>query len=340
MSFLKVSMGKSSVIENGSLGYGAMGLTAFYGEPTSDEKAIEILKTAYSNGCRHFDTAEIYKTGNPGVDNENDVYNESVIGKFFITVPRNSFTIATKYLPMKWGNKVDYDTVKVALINSLKRLKMDYVDLYYAHRISSLEMAIEFTRTAKRLQEEGLIHHIGISEIIGKWLKECHSIAPIAAVQQEWSLITRSLETELVPVCSKLGITIVAYSPLGRNLLSGVVTEPPKDWRQTLPRYSPENLEKNIKLVKEVEAMAKKHNRTTAQLSLAWLFHKAKQLNVQVLPIPGTTKLENLHSNLGSTDVSINESEMEALEAIGDRITGDRADANYIQQGIEGHLLK
>ena len=328
MSFAKVSMGKQSIAESGALGYGSMGLTAFYGEPASDEKAAEVLKAAYDGGCRHYDTAEIYKSGNPFEDNADDLYNETVIGKYLQTLPRESFTVATKFLPMKWQNKSDYDTVKTALTNSLKRLGLDYADLYYSHRVASLDNAKEFAASAKRLQEEGLIKHIGFSEIIGKWLRECHAITTIAAVQQEWSLITRSLEAELVPVCSELGITIVAYSPLGRNLLSGVVTETPNDWRATLPRYSAENLKKNNELIKEVETIAAKHNCSAAQLSLSWLFHKAKDLNVQVLPIPGTTKVKNLSSNLAATEVAISSDEMAVLEDIGARVAGDRADAD------------
>lgn len=340
MSFAQLSMGKQSITQNGALGYGAMGLTAFYGAPSSDEKAAQILKAAYDAGCRHYDTAEIYKSGNPVADNPNDIYNETVIGKFLKNLSRDSFTVGTKFLPMKWQNKSDYNTVKTALTNSLNRLGLDYADIYYSHRVASLENAKEFAHSAKRLQEEGLIKHIGFSEIIGKWLKECYAITPIAAVQQEWSLITRSLEDELLPVCSTLGVTIVAYSPLGRNLLSGVITEPPNDWRASLPRYSPENLKKNNELVKEVEAIATRHNCTAAQLSLAWLFHKAKEKNVQVLPIPGTTKIENLLSNLGATQISITPEEMLILEKIGSKVSGNRADDGYMQSGIEGHLSK
>lgn len=340
MSFQNFSLGKPSVTGAGSLGYGAMGLTAFYGEPATNEQAGNVLKAAYENQCRHFDTAEIYKTGNPGVDNEKDIYNETVLGGFLSPLPRDTFTIGTKFLPMKWGNKADYQTVKTALTNSLKRLNLDYVDIYYSHRVASLEMSLEFTHSANRLREEGLIRHIGFSEIIGKWLRECHAITPIAAVQQEWSLITRSLETELIPVCAELGVTVVAYSPLGRNLLSGVVTEAPQDWRQTLPRYSPENLAKNRELIGELKKLAEKQKRTPAQLSLAWLFHKAAGLKVPVLPIPGTTKVKNLLSNLEATEITLNDQEMNLLEEIGSRVAGDRADEQYLSQGIEGHLKK
>jgi len=248
--------------------------------------------------------------------------------------------VATKYWPGKWDWDCDYEKVKEALTGSLKRLGLEYVDLYYTHRVTSLEMALKFAEAAKRLKDEGLIKAVGYSEIIGDWLRKCHEVVPVAAVQQEWSLITRSLEAELVPACRDLGVTVVAYSPLGRNLLTGVVTETPTDWRATNPRYTPANLEKNVQLVKQVQDMAAKHDCTAAQLALAWLFWKAKELDVKVLPIPGTTKLANLRANLGSTTVSIDQPEMAILEEIASQVAGERAEEQYMSMGIETHLEK
>ena len=228
--------------------------------------------------------------------------------------------------------------MKKAVTNSLDRLGLDYIDLYYTHRVTSLEMAKNFARTAKKLKDEGLIKHVGYSEIIGAWLKECNAIVPVTAVQQEWSLMTRSLEDELIPVCKELGVTVVAYSPLGRNLLTGLVTEPPNDWRASNPRYSEENLKKNNDLLKTLTTMADEKKCTPAQLSLAWLFWKAKDLQVDVLPIPGTTKIKNLDSNLGATDIAITPDEMKLLEDIGHQVSGDRGDEWYMSMGIEGHL--
>jgi aryl-alcohol dehydrogenase-like predicted oxidoreductase len=159
------------------------GVTAFYGDPLPTDKAMELFKTVYDEGLRHFDTAEIYAAG--------DLYNEAVLGEFLATVPRDSFSVATKFWPGK--DDYSYDTVKPSLEASLKRLGLDYVDLYYAHRVTSLEGALDFCRTAKRLQEEGLIKEIGLSEVGGEWLRKCYAIVPIAAVQQEWSLVTRNL---------------------------------------------------------------------------------------------------------------------------------------------------
>lgn len=282
--------------------------------------------------------AEIYKSGDIFADNPGDKWNERQLGLYLKTVPRDSFTVASKFFPYKWDQKCDYETVKNALLKSLERLGLEYVDLYYCHRVTGLEGALEFVASAKRLQDEGLIRSIGLSEIIGAWLRKCYAVAPIAAVQQEWSLLTRNLEDELVPVCKELGVVIVAYSPLGRNLLTGVVTETPTDWRADLPRYSLENLAKNAELVKEVESMAAKHNCTAAQLSLAWLFHKAKQLGVTVIPIPGTTKTKHATSNIQAADVSISDAEMAPLEEIGARVSGERGDEQYKSMGIEAQL--
>lgn len=187
------------------LGFGCMGMTAFYGEAMSDGEALQLLKAVYDLGCRHFDTAEVYAAG--------DKHNETILGEFFRTVSaRDSFTVATKYYPKGGDDDYEYDAVKRSLLASLQRLQLDYVDLYYAHRVLTLEGGLKFAATAKRLKEEGLIKEVGLSEVSGKWLKEIHTKGcPIDAVQQEWSLLTRNLEEELVPVCKEFGIPIVAY---------------------------------------------------------------------------------------------------------------------------------
>ncbi|KAJ8599410.1 hypothetical protein CTAYLR_007977 [Chrysophaeum taylorii] len=338
--FAQSSLAAASSEGNGGVGFGCMGVTAFYGDAMSDEAAIELFKCVYDNGCRHFDTAEIYKTGDPLKDAPEDEWNEKQLGLFLRTVPRESFTVATKFMPYKYEAKCDYETVKGALLNSLERLGLEYADLYYCHRIPSLEAALEFTASCKKLQEEGLIKHIGLSEIIGAWLRKCYEVAKIAAVQQEWSLLTRNHEAELIPVCKELDVAVVAYSPLGRNLLTGVVTEPPTDWRGKLPRYSPENIQKNVDLIKEVEGIAASHDCTAAQLSLAWLFHKAKQYGVNVIPIPGTTKQKHAISNIEAAKVKIADNEMAPLEAIAERVAGERGDEDYTGYGIEAQLAQ
>jgi len=317
-----------SVVGSGesSIGFGCMGITAFYGNSMPDDQAMHLLRTVYDAGCRHFDSAEVYATS--------EKHNEDLLGKFFQTVPRDSYSIATKYWP-QGDDMYEYDAVKKSLLQSLDRLQLTYVDLYYAHRVMSLEGGLKFASTAKRLKEEGLIKEVGLSEVSGKWLKQIYETCPIDAVQQEWSLLTRNLEEELVPVCKELNVTIVAYSPLARNLLAIKLDAPPSDWRASVPRYSQENLEVNRKIQASIEQLATKYNCSSAQLSLAWLFHKANELGVKVVPIPGSTKLQHAISNLESTKIEISEDDCRELEALAGQVAGARGTEDYISRGIE-----
>lgn len=327
--FGKFALHSAVGAHNSGLGFGCMGVTSFYGDPMPVDKAMELFQTVYDAGCRHYDTAEVYTA--PG-----DIYNEKVLGQFLATVPRDSYSVATKYFPMT--NDYTYETVKPRLEASLSRLGLDYVDLYYAHRVTSLEGGLEFCRTGKRLQEEGLIKEIGLSEVGGEWLQKCHAVAPIGAVQQEWSLLTRNLETDLVPVCKELNIPIVAYSPLARNLLATKVEAPPNDWRSSVPRFSAENLAKNAKITDILHEMATKYNNgdcTPAQLALAWLFVKAQELGVMVIPIPGTTKISNAMSNFKAAALDITTEDAKTLESLANMVAGARGDESYVKIGIE-----
>jgi aryl-alcohol dehydrogenase-like predicted oxidoreductase len=290
----------------------------------SSDNAFALLQGVYDapHSGRFFDTAEIYKTGNPYTDSEADTYNEAMLAPFFATVPRDTITVATKFMPGKWGGKCDYETVKTALMNSLSRLGLAYVDIYYMHRVPSLESGTEFAASCKRLLEEGLLRSVGLSECHGAWLREIHAVQAIGFVQQEWSLLSRSLESDLVPACAELGVTIVAYSPLCRNLLT--TTEKPKDWRANLPRYEGEAYDRNLALQAKVGAAADAKGVSKAQLSLAWLFYKAAQLGVTVIPIPGTTKVANAQSNFMASQVEVTEEEGALLEELANQVEGTR----------------
>jgi len=315
-----------------------MGMTAFYGDPIPDKDCLALLQTVYDAGCRHFDTAEIYKTGNPFADGEEDLYNETVLGNFLKTVPRESYTVATKFFPSKYGSKCDYETVKKALEASLHRLGLAYVDLYYIHRIPSLEAAMEFARSCKKLKEEGLIRAMGVSEMKGSWVKKVHrEVFPIDAVQQEWSLVTRNLEQDLVPICQEEGIVLVAYSPLCRGLMTSTMEMAPSDWRANLPRMSGQNFQKNTVMIRDViTSISQNYSCTPAEISLAWLFKKASQMGVTVLPIPGTTNVKHALSNIHSTQIDLNDDDMEVLEELALKVQGLRADEGYLNMSIEG----
>eukprot|EP00331_Platyophrya_macrostoma_P029126 CAMPEP_0176434760 /NCGR_PEP_ID=MMETSP0127-20121128/16879_1 /TAXON_ID=938130 /ORGANISM="Platyophrya macrostoma, Strain WH" /LENGTH=348 /DNA_ID=CAMNT_0017817579 /DNA_START=50 /DNA_END=1096 /DNA_ORIENTATION=+ len=328
------------------LGYGAMGITAFYGPSMEDDAALELLRHTFSLGVTHFDTAEVYKSGDYGVFQPTDKYNESILGKFFstITTGRSSFTVATKYNPLVHQGSTERDTVRAAFDASLNRLGLQYVDLYYLHRMpETLEQLLTFMEAAKELVAEGRVKFVGLSEVGPQWLRKAHAVHPVACIQQEWSVATRNLETILVPTCRELGIGIVAYSPLARNLLTlSADAEVPKDWRAMNPRYSGENFEANKRLAARVRDVAARKGPTVtaAQLCLAWLYHQASVLGVQVVPIPGSTKIANVEGNVGSVNLTLTDAEFAELTAIGESVEGPRGNAQYQGFSLEGQLSK
>lgn len=334
-------------VDFGSLGFGCMGMTAFYGAAMEQSAVDELMKAVYDMGYRHFDTAEIYKTGNVFGYAEGDIYNEVAMSPFLATVPRNTYTIATKMYPGKYKDDCSYETVKKALTDSLARLKLKKVELYYLHRCPTLEVTKQFVTSCKRLISEGLMDHIGLSEVSPAWLRECNKIHKISAIQQEWSMLSRD-EVEnmgLAETCKELGITIVAYSPLARGMLG--MDKPPEDWRATNPRFSEENFKKNLALKAEVTKIADKYVKKDAdgnvtfkcsaiQLSLAWLTKRASQLGVQVLPIPGTTKIRNAQSNMDAVlKIPLTDEDVAALEKIAKEMTaGARGNEAYMARSM------
>jgi len=322
--FAKFAKTCPDIHPNSGLGYGCMGITSFYGDAMEEGAAMALLKTVYDQGCRHYDTAEIYRNDDP------NKHNEIYLGKFLQTVPRDSFSVATKYMPT---GPCEYATIKEHLQDSLKRLQLEYVDLYYCHRVPTLEQGLEFGRAAKKLKEEGLIREVGLSEVNGAWLEKIHAEAcPIDAVQQEWSILTRSLEDELIPVCKKLDIAVVAYSPLCRNLLVQKLEAPPTDWRASLPRY--QAMEQNKKFADQVQEMADALKCTPAQICLAWLCQKANELGVCVIPIPGTTNVERAIGNIESLNVKLSPDNMKVLDGMVKDVVGDRYAESFMKNGM------
>jgi aryl-alcohol dehydrogenase-like predicted oxidoreductase len=325
------------------MGFGAMSITAYYGRPMADIQALALLKFAYESGCNHYDTSEVYKTLDVLMDEPESEYNETILGKHFATLPRRSFTVGTKFFPGRMGRGCDDGSVMQAFTASLARMKLDYIDIYYLHRMPrTIEELEQWMYATKKLVLQGKIRFIGLSEVSPSWLRRAHAIHPIACIQMEWSMATRIVEDELVFVCKELGIGIIASSPLCRNLL--LLGDPkdkaPQDWRAAHPRYQGSNFEVNKEMARKVSAIATRLGLTSAQLCLAWLYRRAKELDVPMIAIPGTRQLDHLRSNLRALNVELSDADYKELSWIGQGIKGPRADESYLALALEGQLMK
>lgn len=303
--------------------YGAMGLSAFYslsGDEATKAKQgyIELLQKCVKEG-RMIDTADIY----------ND--NEVLIGEALKGIPREKFFLASKFSfffengQMKVRGDPEY--IKKACDTSLKRLQMPYIDLYYQHRVDP-NTPIEDTMGAlKELVEQGKIKHIGLSECSGDTLRRAYKVHPVTAVQIEYSLWTRDIETNgLLDACKDLGVAIVAYSPLGRGLLANKFKSPDEipegDFRKTNPRFLPGAFEKNMDLVKEVEKVASKIGATPGQVALAWILEQYEYAVV----IPGTKSMKYFEENNGAEKIKLTKEQLAEITDISNKanVTGER----------------
>lgn len=308
------------------IGLGCMGLSAFYGQPTDQAEAIKLLHAAIESGVNHFDTAEMYGMG----------ANEKLLGAAFAD-RRDKVRIATKFGPKflfdadgkMTGTTVDGTPANMrrAVENSLSYLKTDVIDLYYLHRVDP-KVAIEETVGAMgELVAEGKVRAIGLSEASADTIRRAHATHPISAVQSEYSIFSRDIESDILPALKEIGATLVAYSPLGRGLLTGAMTRDNKpsgegEYRQGAmqPRFADGAYEANLALVDEVKAIAEAHGATPGQTALAWVLGRADN----IVAIPGTTKLANLKSNLGAANVSLSKDELANLEGLADKVHGAR----------------
>ena len=324
-----VKLGGPNGLEVSQCGMGAMSITAFYGDPMPDEDAIELIQKAVESGCTFFDTAEAYVAEHPIT--KELLWNEEILGKAVATIGRDKVEIGTKFggrSAMTGPAKGDH--MKQACHAALKRLQTDTIDLYYLHRVDPNVPIEETGATMADLVREGSVRHIGLSEASPEVIRRAHAVHPIACVQQEWSLYTRDLEEDLVPVCKELGIGIVPYSPLGRGFLTDDMVAPANDARQFFPRLIGEAFEANNALRAKVEAMAKAKGCHTAQLALAWLWAQGEKLGVDVVPIPGTTKIKNIQSNCRAVSVSISDAELAELSSAFDGVVGERGFKQYM----------
>ncbi|CAO2831431.1 unnamed protein product [Amaranthus hypochondriacus] len=294
-------------------GLGCMAMSSFYGPPKPEEDMIALIHHAISSGITFLDTSDVY-----GPDHTNEI----LLAKALKGGWRNKVELATKFgvnnskEDGKSEIRGDPQYIRSCVEGSLKRLDVDFIDLYYQHRIDT-KIPIEVTMgELKKLVEEGKIKYIGLSEACASTIRRAHAIHPLTAVQLEWSLWTRDIEEEIVPTCKELGIGIVSYSPLGRGFLSSG----PKmaqnfainDFRQHMPRFQAENVEHNKHIFERISKIANKKGCTEAQLALAWIHHQGDY----VCPIPGTTKIENLNQNIGALSVELTPHEMSELESL------------------------
>ncbi|CAI0432501.1 unnamed protein product, partial [Linum tenue] len=306
----RVKLG-SQGLEVSKLGFGCMGLTGIYNAPMTDEEGISLLTYAFSKGVTFFDTADVYGSH----------ANEILVGKALKQLPREQVQVATKFgvFKMEASGMIAKGTaeyVRSSCQGSLERLGVDYIDLYYQHRVD-ISVPIEETMgELKKLVEEGKIKYIGLSEASPDTIRRAHAVHPITALQMEWSLWTRDIEDEIVPLCRELGIGIVPYSPLGRGFFAGkavVEALPAGSFLATHPRFVGENLDINKAIYLRLEIIAKKHACSPSQLALAWVLHHGDD----VVPIPGTTKTKNLEENIGSLKIKLSE---EGLKEVTDAV--------------------
>ncbi|MCL2872017.1 MAG: aldo/keto reductase [Betaproteobacteria bacterium] len=296
-------------LEVSALGLGCMGFNHSYGLPTDHHEAIRVIRAAFERGVTFFDTAEAY----------GPFKNEELVGEALAPF-RNQVVIATKFgfsydaNGAQTGTNSRPEHIREVADASLKRLKTDYIDLFYQHRVDPAVPMEDVAGTVKDLIREGKVRHFGLSEAGVKNIRRAHAVQPVTALQSEYSLWWREPELEILPTLEELGIGFVPFSPLGRGFLTGAINEKTtfeaKDFRSNLPRFTVEARKVNRAIVAQVAKIAKRKNATPAQISLAWLLAQKPW----IAPIPGTTKLSRLEENIGATAVELTPADLRDIE--------------------------
>lgn len=309
-------LGKQNSLTVSAVGLGCMGFSHGYGPGPEKKEAIYLIRRAYEMGCTFFDTAEGYGAG----------MNEELVGEAIRSF-RKDVILATKLHILEDGRPLK-KVIQEHLDASLKRLKTDYVDLYYQHRVNKRIPVEEVAEVMGSLIQKGKIRGWGQSQATEEEIRRAHAVTPITAIQSEYSMMERMFEKDVIPACEELGIGFVPFSPLGAGFLSGKYTEKDTfvgdDVRRVITRFQKENMKANRPLLEMLHWFAKQKKATPAQISLAWMLHKKEF----IVPIPGTRKEERMKENFGSADVILTEEEYQALEKELEKITiyGNRTD--------------
>ncbi|WP_303800139.1 aldo/keto reductase [Ruminococcus flavefaciens] len=297
-------------IEVSEVGMGCMAFSHGYGKIPSEQYSIEAIRNAYQHGCNFFDTAEVYSPNLSGIG-----HNELIVGKALEDM-RENVVIATKLMLHSVGfRKSVYDEVRRHLEGSLNRLRTDYVDIYYLHRMGSVPVE-KVAEAMGRLIDDGLIRGWGLSQVDVDVIDSAQSVTPLTAIQNIYSMVERDCERRIIPYCMEHNIGFVPFSPIASGLLSGKITtetqfERNDDVRNWVPQLSRRNIEGNMPIVEMLKSFADRKNATPAQISLAWMLHKYPN----VVPIPGSKNKERIIENLNAADVELTDEEFKALDS-------------------------
>jgi aryl-alcohol dehydrogenase-like predicted oxidoreductase len=314
----KRKLGKSN-LEVSALGLGCMGMSFSYGPPKDKKEMTSLLHAAVDRGITFFDTAEVY----------GPFTNEELVGDALAPF-RKQLVIATKFgfdlsgtdhRPGAAGLNSRPEHIKQAVEGSLKRLKIESIDLLYQHRVDPNVPIEDVAGAVKELIQQGKVKHFGLSEAGVQTIRRAHAVQPVTALQSEYSLWTRTPEKEVIPTIEELGIGFVPYSPLGKGFLTGKMDESTtfdsSDFRSTLPRFTPEALKANRALVDLLGKIGERRKATPAQIALAWLLAQKPW----IVPIPGTTKLHRLEENIGAASVELTSGDLQEIDTAASRIT-------------------
>ena len=312
----KRKLGKSN-LEVSAIGLGCMGLSFGYGPAVDKQQGISLIRAALERGVTFFDTAEVY----------GPFTNEELVGEALAPF-RAQVVIATKFgfkIDPTSGKQVGLDSrpehIKEVAEASLKRLKTDVIDLFYQHRVDPNVPIEDVAGAVKDLIQQGKVRHFGLSEAGVQTIRRAHKVQPVAALQSEYSLWFREPEKEVMPTLEELGIGFVPFSPLGKGFLTGKINEDTKfdktDFRNIVPRFTPENRKANQAVVDLVRQLAERKKATPAQIALAWLLAQKPW----IVPIPGTTKLERLEENVGAVRVELTSHDLREIDSAASKIT-------------------